>query len=330
MFQSTRPHGARPGSARLQNTWTLCFNPRARTGRDDAMPPAARMCCCFNPRARTGRDLRRAHTRRGRLSFNPRARTGRDVRTIGFAIGPPMFQSTRPHGARPARHVGSRGLCLCFNPRARTGRDSRDTLSGRVYRSVSIHAPARGATTDIPSECCTNAFQSTRPHGARPMHEAGKPAFVRVSIHAPARGATSASDVRQAAATGFNPRARTGRDWSRAALISSIDLFQSTRPHGARPSASMALACFSSFQSTRPHGARRPPTLPQFVALCVSIHAPARGATGIFRMLPSCAGCFNPRARTGRDEISAILLQLVLMFQSTRPHGARLESRSRT
>ena len=241
-----------------------------------------------------------------------------------------LFQSTRPHGARPARHVGSRGLCLCFNPRARTGRDSRDTLSGRVYRSVSIHAPARGATTDIPSECCTNAFQSTRPHGARPMHEAGKPAFVRVSIHAPARGATSASDVRQAAATGFNPRARTGRDWSRAALISSIDLFQSTRPHGARPSASMALACFSSFQSTRPHGARRPPTLPQFVALCVSIHAPARGATGIFRMLPSCAGCFNPRARTGRDEISAILLQLVLMFQSTRPHGARPRAPGRT
>ena len=71
-----------------------------------------------------------------------------------------MFQSTPPHGGRP-----SAGLCffygeLCFNPRPRTG---GDRSSRRSYynpdrfqstpphggRHVSIHAPARGATSLI-------------------------------------------------------------------------------------------------------------------------------------------------------------------------------------
>ena len=54
-FQSTRPHGARPGTA-----------------------PPSRPCPCFNPRARTGRDRPKSQPRRQRRSFNPRARTGRD------------------------------------------------------------------------------------------------------------------------------------------------------------------------------------------------------------------------------------------------------------
>ena len=54
-----------------------------------------------------------------------------------------------------------------FNPRPRTGSDFYHTKRGEV-NVVSIHAPARGATTDIP-------------HPTRK-----KP----VSIHAPARGAT--------------------------------------------------------------------------------------------------------------------------------------------
>ena len=33
----------------------------------------------------------------------------------------------------------------------------------------------------------------------------------------------------------------------------------------------------------------------------VSIHAPARGATAISRVAPEPTPCFNPRARTGRD-----------------------------
>ena len=121
------------------------------------------------------------------------------------------FQSTRPHGARHrVVHVG-RGL-LGFNPRARTGRDRGRHNERDRHSSVSIHAPARGATRcmrhgqsrirrfnprartgrdhrihDLTPYC--SMFQSTRPHGARPPRR-----------------------QRQDSGSGFNPRARTGRD----------------------------------------------------------------------------------------------------------------------
>ena len=77
---------------------------------------------------------------------------------------------------------------------------------------VSIHAPARGAT-DYP---------------ARPN------THYDVSIHAPARGATGQNTKMRISGQCFNPRARTGRDVSGRAMLWSIALFQSTRPHGAR------------------------------------------------------------------------------------------------
>ncbi len=80
--------------------------------------------------------------------------------------------------------------------------------------------------------------------------------------------------------SGFNPRARTGRDDAPVRLSQGELQFQSTRPHGARPEYKGVLAGWNAFQSTRPHGARRPPEL----------HPHRR------------APCFNPRARTGRDD----------------------------
>ena len=58
---------------------------------------------------------------------------------------------------------------------------------------------------------------------------------------------------------------------------------------------------YALFQATRPHGARHRRALRGHIALCVSSHAPARGATTM--ILPS--------------------LPLQLAFQATRPHGAR-------
>ena len=79
-------------------------------------------------------------------------------------------------------------------------------------------------------------------------------------------------------------------------------LFQSTRPRGARHGS----VCTSDptcrkFQSTRPRGARQTTAMYLFDREEVSIHAPARGATGCTQNLP-----LKP-----------------LMFQSTRPRGAR-------
>jgi len=97
--------------------------------------------------------------------------------------------------------------------------------------SVSIHAPARGATgRKLPAnnDFCFNPraragrdalqyrfcrrywFQSTRPRGARQIEELKAKAGL-VSIHAPARGATRGSFLSYIL-RGFNPRARAGRD----------------------------------------------------------------------------------------------------------------------
>jgi hypothetical protein len=82
-----------------------------------------------------------------------------------------------------------------------------------VFLDVSIHAPARGATGNLFRAMIPNtAFQSTRPHGARPPWPFRDERQAPVSIHAPARGATRSSPWRSNRGTCFNPRARTGRD----------------------------------------------------------------------------------------------------------------------
>ena len=77
---------------------------------------------------------------------------------------------------------------------------------------VSIHAPARGATSKKPESRVTGLFQSTRPRGARRIYHAFSLTFTMC----------------------FNPRARAGRDWSRKARSARRTQFQSTRPRGAR------------------------------------------------------------------------------------------------
>jgi len=81
-----------------------------------------------------------------------------------------------------------------------------------------------------------------------------------VSIHAPARGATF-KNAFCLFGERFNPRARAGRDIA-------LDYF----------------AVVWQFQSTRPRGARRR-SWNSHLRLLVSIHAPARGATGKRRIL---------------------------------------------
>ena len=258
MFQSTRPRGARQPLAHADAA-RCSFNPRARAGRDGRHAAVNRAGRCFNPRARAGRDACQCVRLVRRRGFNPRARAGRDVTSAGLhAIAVTMFQSTRPRGARPAIAWRRITVQIGFNPRARAGRDDQCRTSTSADRSVSIHAPARGATVSdragmlgcstvsihAPARGATYAarrvadrelFQSTRPRGAR-RRRIARYVSHRVSIHAPARGATVS-------------RRRT------PAMSSS---FQSTRPRGARPAARIGSTC---------------------AVRVVSIHAPARGAT---------------------------------------------------
>ena len=142
LFQSTRPHEARPPAA-VTDPNVSRFNPRAHTRRDTELQSDQRGSCCFNPRAHTRRDFLWHGSAFTRDRFNPRAHTRRDIGVgassywVGVSIHAPtrgattrashhrrkpLFQSTRPHEARPRRNrlIHSRRR---FNPRAHTRRD---------------------------------------------------------------------------------------------------------------------------------------------------------------------------------------------------------------
>ena len=143
----------------------------------------------------------------------------------------------------------------------------------------------------------------------------------------------------------FNPRARGGRDRANGKHAEEVAMFQSTRPRGARQENNVPVLWIMQFQSTRPRGARHrimrmnPMDVPVSIhapaggATCgtedsefensVSIHAPAGGATWSI-MIPVCPYCgFNPRARGGRDRVYLLQWPFNVLFQSTRPRGAR-------
>ena len=81
-----------------------------------------------------------------------------------------MFQSTHPHGVRPATTGLTDYRLNCFNPRTHTGCDLLKLPICLMSCAVSIHAPTRGATVTITDYPTTNGeFQSTHPHGVRPL-----------------------------------------------------------------------------------------------------------------------------------------------------------------
>ena len=187
-FQSTHPHGVRPVRQKGRHT-SVCFNPRTRMGCDtQSFQRLIQGQFCFNPRTRMGCDKRERASIIERFSFNPRTRMGCDQgkrhttarafvsihapawgATIHFVSLNPVgeFQSTHPHGVRRSR-VRLIHLNLSFNPRTRMGCDPDYSWSASFPSSVSIHAPAWGATLWGRNWLLGQKFQSTHPHGVRP------------------------------------------------------------------------------------------------------------------------------------------------------------------
>ncbi len=79
--------------------------------------------------------------------------------------------------------------------------------------TVSIHAPAGGATSSPVSITRGSSSFNPRARGGRDQLEAGGAVdLINVSIHAPAGGATTTSRFSAVFGIRFNPRARGGRD----------------------------------------------------------------------------------------------------------------------
>ena len=230
--------------------------------------------------------------------FNPRARTGRDVWYPHYTGSACRF-NPRARTGRDRMHRRKAYRIYGFNPRARTGRDwgCRCIPAG----SGCFNPRARtGRDSCDASDYADYGFQSTRPHGAR---QSFKPfcSWGLVSIHAPARGATRYE-----------------------AVVASLEWFQSTRPHGARPPAVGLTVIVIGFNPRARTGRDETERL-EYLQLKVSIHAPARGATA-WRDQDLNFEFVSIHAPARGATIYHRNCNYFKMFQSTRPHGARLET----
>ncbi len=101
------------------------------------------------------------------MRFNPRAREGRDG-IMGAALTViNVFQSTRPRRAR-----------------------RMETVERYVYVTVSIHAPAKGATSAAKWRLRSSQRFNPRAREGRDNDLGHTDQTGAVSIHAPAKGAT--------------------------------------------------------------------------------------------------------------------------------------------
>ena len=142
-------------------------------------------------------------------------------------------------------------------------------------------------------------FQSTHPHGVRqrflPLFPVGERFNPRTHTGCDVYPYSSPRTYH-----GFNPRTHTGCDVKGFKDRLNNIKFQSTHPHGVRH-CSLKHCCLCSF---------------------VSIHAPTRGATGVW-IGGSQFRSFNPRTHTGCDPRGVDWRQPIPKFQSTHPHGVR-------
>ena len=216
------------------------------------------------------------------MGFNPRTRVGCDLirfmRRMGFIV----FQSTHPRGVRPLLQA-SPDLRASVSIHAPAWGATQDLEEPLPLSLVSIHAPAWGATC-----VCAGLlsgiirFQSTHPRGVR----LGQIMSIRRSLPS------------------FNPRTRVGCDDSTYAPTPAYRQFQSTHPRGVRPFVSVRCrVCYEVSIHAPAWGA----TSSQFAMPAdapVSIHAPAWGATSLHIERTRHAISFNPRTRVGCDHPS--------------------------
>ena len=112
------------------------------------------------------------HTNAHQRDFNPRSREGSDpcrYRRSAFHAG---FQSTLPRRERLFLRL-QRVAVLYFNPRSREGSDTYCAMAAKIH-SISIHAPAKGATNVSFSCSGCNSFQSTLPRRERLVRQRRK------------------------------------------------------------------------------------------------------------------------------------------------------------
>ena len=164
-----------------------------------------------------------------------------------------------------------------FNPRSREGSDSIN-FANCFCDTISIRAPARGATFNSPVNDPVLQFQSALPRGERHLQ---RNIIIPTKNFNPRsrEGSDPGSCWTDAALSNFNPRSREGSDISGGKFRDML-LISIRAP--ARGATGSTLQCFRfviQFQSALPRGERRSGAIRLNNFFIISIRAPARGAT---------------------------------------------------
>ena len=188
-----------------------------------------------------------------------------------------------------------------FNPRSREGSDLVRNFTKLVSYTVSIHAPAKGATNTIdPYQIYWHCFNPRSREGSD-----GNAWFLQksraVSIHAPAKGATT-----------------------EIAYSDDDGLFQSTLPRRERLAALILITSILSFQSTLPRRERHSISGSRY-PVGHGFNPRSREGSDAYRcIILSKEVSFNPRSREGSDSLGVNDPDFCLTFQSTLPRRERL------
>ena len=176
----------------------------------------------FNPRSRKGSDRGKKDLfHKNRISIHAPARGATILIQEGGNLL--IFQSTLPQGERPGS-IGTTQYYTDFNPRSRKGSDPAiSVIYSRIY--ISIHAPARGATSANGTvHGCKIDFNPRSRKGSDSKIQSFCHLFC-ISIHAPARGATRLDLCDHTVYRYFNPRSRKGSDSVRALQVRTFLYF---------------------------------------------------------------------------------------------------------
>ena len=208
MFQFTRPRGARQARSTIAfRSYQFQFT-RPRGARRPTWRETTNEAVSIHAPARGATNIPCVRFRFYGVSIHAPARGA----TFGYyAMADEMGFNSRAREGRDIYGIASLHSAFRFNSRAREGRDFvPQNLVERVR--VSIHAPARGATSGAGIVVVHLQFQFTRPRGARPVMRENSTVYFR-----------------------FNSRAREGRDAVLGFGQGHRAGFQFTRPRGARP-----------------------------------------------------------------------------------------------
>ena len=232
--------------------------------------------------------------------FNPRSRMGSDHPHDVFQYVSSIFQSTPPHGERQYHHGHYLLATYYFNPRPRMGSDHKFILL--LLRKLDFNPrPRMGSdASGYFSRSTSLIFQSTPPHGERPI----------LSL-----GVINSND--------FNPRPRMGSDNS-AGGFKLYRLYFNPRPRmGSDTIPNHHPALISLFQSTPPHGERRHRQLSKEYHLDNFNPRPRMGSDGNQRINSPIDVPFQSTPPHGERRAMIELISASSLFQSTPPHGER-------